>query len=318
MAGWWAETVIEPAAALVNVTGGLPGVEAEKNFFLAPDFAGVAVSGGVPSLRETVVPTGAVASVSGGTPLVAVGRMLTPAAPIVAVSGGTPMLRSTVAPSASVVSVSGGTPDAKIIYQPVTHVASSVDNASSIAIPAHQIGDTIIVWAFRQSNTALPSKPAAGGTVPAWVDIDANTGANSCSMRTAYFKATATNTTTGTWTNASMIGVSVLRGGAAAAIGGHAESGGVGTIATGPAITPAQTDGTSVLLYVMGLNRADAFGGYADAPSGFATRAADWDGGGSGMVIQTKNSSTTDGAGGSGKQSSSTGYRGATIEVKSH
>ena len=74
---------------------------------------------------------------------------------------------------------------------------------SSITLPTHAVGDIIVIFAYRDGATAVPTNPTAGGTVPAWVDIDAAAGANTNSARSAYFVATATNHTSGTWTNAT-------------------------------------------------------------------------------------------------------------------
>jgi hypothetical protein len=82
--------------------------------------------------------------------------------------------------------------------------------ATSVAIPAHQAGDLIIISARRANNTA-PSLPAGGGTVPTFLGAESG-GANTLSMRTAYAIATANNHTSGTWTNASHIVCTVLRG----------------------------------------------------------------------------------------------------------
>jgi len=91
-------------------------------------------------------------------------------------------------------------------------VASVVGQASaaatSVAIPAHAVGDLIIVSA--RGTAAAPVKPAAGGTVPAWDTLQSGL-ANSIGLTTVAFVATATNHTTGVFTSATHICVVVLR-----------------------------------------------------------------------------------------------------------
>ena len=63
---------------------------------------------------------------------------------------------------------------------PVTSVVysgSNVSDAATVTIPAHAVGDLIVIFAYRGSSNTLPGKPSAGGTVPTYVDIDAATGA---------------------------------------------------------------------------------------------------------------------------------------------
>lgn len=82
--------------------------------------------------------------------------------------------------------------------------------ATSVAIPAHNVGDLIIVSA--RGTAAAPSVPAAGGTVPAWATIQSGL-ANAIGLTVVSFVATATTTTTGVFTNATHICVLVLRAG---------------------------------------------------------------------------------------------------------
>jgi hypothetical protein len=83
--------------------------------------------------------------------------------------------------------------------------------ATSVAIPAHSVGDLILV--FARGTAAAPSVPAAGGTVPAWATLQTGL-ANAIGLTVVAFNATATTTTTGVFTNATHIAVLVLRAGA--------------------------------------------------------------------------------------------------------
>lgn len=197
--------------------------------------------------------------------------------------------------------------------------------ASSITLPTHSVGDMILLYAYLNGgagfgNPATPTKPTATGTVPAWVDIDNNTGANGCSSRTAYFVATATNTTSGTWTGGSGMCAIVLRGQAAAPIGGHAESGGTATnSALAPSVTMTKTDGTSFLVQFYGLGATGGSNnGFSAAPPTGYTNSANTSGGATtNIATDTKNVTTSDGGVTRAADSifASLGYRGAQIEI---
>ena len=142
-----------------------------------------------------------------------------------------------------------------------------VSGAQAVTLPAHAVGDMIILVADRGINTVV-GKPAAGGTVPTWTDIDAPVGTQGISLRTAYAVATATNHTSGTWTNAGSLAAIVLRGQSAAPIGAHATAtAGVsssGTL-TAPAVTLTKTDGTSMIFHVF----AQSTSIWGAAPAGY-------------------------------------------------
>jgi len=189
-------------------------------------------------------------------------------------------------------------------------------SGASITLPTHAVDDIIVIFAYRANSITLPTKPTAAGTVPAWVDIDAVVGANSNSSRTAYFVATATNHTSGTWSNATEMAVIVYRGQGASPIGGHAESGSTSSLnAVAPSVTLTQNNGTSALIHFFGHSAIDSAEGWGAAPSGYTQRATE-SSGTSGVCLDTKNTTTTDG---SVTQLCSTtvssGYRGATIEI---
>lgn len=194
----------------------------------------------------------------------------------------------------------------------ISIVGSAAVAGSSITIPTTTAGDDIVVAAFNGIDTTTPSKPAAGGTVPNFVDISANSGGNGCAMRVCHAVATGTSHTSGTW-GADAMAVIVLRGQDASPIGGHAESGGSGAEAVAPAIALANTDGTSVLLEFHGHVNTETWGG---APSGYTRRAAVGSARASGLCINTKDTTTSDGAVTQTITAGSPGgYRGATVEV---
>lgn len=182
--------------------------------------------------------------------------------------------------------------------------------AATVTLPAHAVGDLIVIYAFRDGSNTVPSKPAASGTVPAWVDIDATTGANTCSCRTAQFVATATNHTSGTWTSATGMSAAVITGHLTSGpIGGHALGGGTGAnTATAPAVTMSDTSGASALLHFYGNRTVTA---WAAAPAGYTRRASV----ATEVALNTKDSTTADGAIAQTCTATSSGWRCATVEV---
>jgi surface protein len=76
---------------------------------------------------------------------------------------------------------------------------------TSATLPAHQIGDLILAFAFRDGSTTQPTEPTG------WTSIDGAFG-TSCSARVSYKVATTTGETSGTWTNATSVIFLVYRG----------------------------------------------------------------------------------------------------------
>jgi hypothetical protein len=193
-------------------------------------------------------------------------------------------------------------------------VALSISNANSAAgqsctIGAHNVGDDIYLYVYRDGSTTTASKPAAAGTVPAWVDIDNPAGANTNSSRTAHFVATATNHTTGTWTGATGMVAVVVSGQSSQPVGGHAEAGGAtSNAAQAPAVTLQKTDGTSVLLEFYGHRAVTA---WSAAPANYTRQTSV----ATEVCCNSKNSTTTDGAINQSNTASNSGYRGAAIEI---
>jgi len=132
------------------------------------------------------------------------------------------------------------------VFTPPLKTISYVGGASgtnTATMPAHQAGDIIILQAFRDGSTTLPT--SVGG----WNQISDGTGTTCCS-RVAYKIAASGSEVVGTWTNATSVTVAVYRN--AVGIGGFAaQSGTAGTI-TYPAITMQRTNGTSWVAAVAG------------------------------------------------------------------
>lgn len=112
---------------------------------------------------------------------------------------------------------------------------------NTATMPAHQTGDLIVVFAFRDGSTTAPTLV----TSPSYTSI-ANAGANTCSYRIARRIATSSGETVGTWTNATSVIVHVYRGvDQTTPIGVDGTSTGASTTVTYPALTLGVTDGSS-------------------------------------------------------------------------
>jgi len=135
-------------------------------------------------------------------------------------------------------------PDCLVWIQPGAAGAVSVQGqataaSTTVTLPTHQVGDLIIIVARRASNTAA-TIPSTSGTVPAWTTVYNATGANTLSHVVAYTIATASNHTSGTWTNANHLVALVLRNpnGAGFTIGGSgSQSNSASTTITMPTVT---------------------------------------------------------------------------------
>ena len=147
----------------------------------------------------------------------------------------------------------------------ISFVGAQGAAATSVAIPAHQIGDIIFIFAFRDGNNTAPTTPIAGGTVPSWVLIN-SAGANTCSANCRYFVATATTTTSGTWTNATEVLCMVYRG---ARLGANTVATAATNVLTFSALTLQRTNNTS---WVIGFTGHRTATNVEVAPTGMTNR----------------------------------------------
>lgn len=177
-----------------------------------------------------------------------------------------------------------GTPASGVIFKAV-----NTSETSTVTIPAHNVGDIIVIVACR-AKTQSASKPSAGGTVPTWTDI----GTPGTGLRMAYAVATATNHTSGTWTNAWVMFAVVLSGQKATPIGGNAYASGA---TSSPAITLADSSGKSQILHFCYLYEGTGGAWTGNPSAGYTVRASGYS-----TVVDyayrliTKDVTTTDGA----------------------
>lgn len=203
-----------------------------------------------------------------------------------------------------------------IVSAPVQLVAANVGTSGVVTIPPHQVGDIIVMCGLRPFASQAPTKPSAGGTVPNWVVIDNADNASGGGVITAQFQATATNTTSGSWSNADYLIAAVLRGhNTSTPVGGHAQTGGSGNAAVAPAVTLVHTDGSSVILHFHCYANLGA-SGWSAAPAGYTRQATAGTAHNTGAVLNTKNSSTSDGSASQSSGGSGQNYSGATVEIR--
>lgn len=198
---------------------------------------------------------------------------------------------------------------------PISIVGGNAGQGTSIAIPAHQVGDLILLACCNAGNLSntTPTKPSASGTVPAWVDTVNNAGGSFISgLRLSRFVATATNHTSGTWTNSTVMAAVVLRGQNASPIGGVAESGNTGPTTSVPAITLTDSSGASAILQFC---VSSAMNFPSAPPSGYTRLAISVTTASAGICVNYKNVTTSDGATTQSLSAANADNRGLQIEI---
>jgi hypothetical protein len=180
--------------------------------------------------------------------------------------------------------------------------------ANTVAIPAHKVGDLILVWAGASGTgtVAAPAAPVAGGTVPAFTTLAAAAGvqqANSTSsafasrsQRFAYAVAKATNHTLGAWGTANSVAVAVVTNVSDAPIGKHAETGLQFTAMSNynllsPSIALQHGDGRSILLRTAHIDATSTNSFLWSAPAGSSTA---YTGTGNPVFYATRRNKVTD------------------------
>lgn len=121
----------------------------------------------------------------------------------------------------------------------VSVAGTATPGTTTCTIPAHNIGDLILIISFRDGSNSTPTL-AAGFT-----QLDTVTS-NSAGTIVGYKIATATNDTSGTWANALQTDGIVFTGNnTTTPIGGHAITTGSSTTVSYPALTMTNATGSS-------------------------------------------------------------------------
>jgi hypothetical protein len=127
---------------------------------------------------------------------------------------------------------------------------------TTCTVPTHSIGDLIVISAFRSGSVTAPTLGAG------YTSITTGTSANLCRPNLAYKVATATNDSSGTWTNATALTCVVytsdqIASGGAIGVGGFGISNGATNTLTYNTLTMTDTSGTSWVAGFVGHKSTD-------------------------------------------------------------
>lgn len=86
----------------------------------------------------------------------------------------------------------------------ISYVSGASAEATTLSMPSHQYGDLICMFAFNNSAATAPTVPTG------WIIVNQGT-ANSKGRAFAFKNAVSAAETSGTWTNASLLGCVVYR-----------------------------------------------------------------------------------------------------------
>lgn len=149
---------------------------------------------------------------------------------------------------------------------PLSYVGGAAGTTSA-TLPTFQSGDLALVFAFRDGSTTNPTVPSG------WNTITNTSDGTTCSVSVGWRRLVYTDTTTGTWTNATRVVVLVWRGSEPfiTPVGGGANSAGTTSTTTFPAVAMTRTDGTSWVVGFIGHRSTDT--DIEIAPAGMTARA---------------------------------------------
>ena len=135
---------------------------------------------------------------------------------------------------------------------PITYVGVAA-GTNSATLPAFESGDVAVCFAFRDGNTTNPSVPAT------FTNITNTSDGTSCSVSVGWRRLVYTDTTTGTWTNASRVVVGVYRGCEPfiTPVGGGANAAGTTNTVSYNTFTMTRSDNTSWVLGLVGHRSID-------------------------------------------------------------
>ena len=146
----------------------------------------------------------------------------------------------------------------------ITYVGQSTANGTTASIPAHNVGDLLLVFAYKSGNNTPPTIPSG------WITINASGAANNSSSL-AYRIATGSDSGSG-FTGANEIVTLVYRGvSVASPIGANAFQHANSTTVTYPALSLNVTNGSSWVVGSAGA--ADKNTTIETAPTGMTARS---------------------------------------------
>lgn len=141
---------------------------------------------------------------------------------------------------------------------------------TTCTVPAHEVGDLIVIYAFRAGSTTAP------GLGSGYLSQLTRSG-TTCAGRVGWKIATSTSDSSGTWTNASQIVCHVYRAsdfasGGSVRVGASASSASTNNTVNYPALTLVHSDGTSWVAGFAGVNNVTET--VNTAPSGMTNESS--------------------------------------------
>lgn len=146
----------------------------------------------------------------------------------------------------------------------IIYVGSATAGGTTASIPARNVGDLLVAFAYRDGNASPPTVPAG------WTTIDSSGNSNANASVLAYRIATGVEPTAG-WSNANEIIVHAYRGVSGSPIGANSRQASSGTTVTYPAISLNITNGTSWVIGFAGHRSTDT--NLQNAPAGMTNRS---------------------------------------------
>ncbi len=187
----------------------------------------------------------------------------------------------------------------------------AASGTTTATMPAHQAGDLILCWAYRDGSNTLPTLASAG-----WTSLNGVTGANTNSARLVGKIAASSSEAVGTFTSATSVIVAVYRpkAGYALSFGAVAATTGASTTVSYPALTLHTADGSSWVAGFSGHRSVNTT--LETPPSGMVSRATVLDATDEVAVHDTNGGVAAWTAQSVSVGGTSSGWRSAVVEIK--
>lgn len=129
----------------------------------------------------------------------------------------------------------------------------AASGTNSATLPSFESGDVAVVFAFRDGSTTNPT------VATGWTNITNTADGTTCSASIGWRRLVYTDTTTGTWTNASRVVVAVYRGCEPfiTPVGGGANGAGTTNTVAYTTFTLTRGDSTSWVIGAVGHRSVD-------------------------------------------------------------
>lgn len=183
----------------------------------------------------------------------------------------------------------------------------SATGTNSCTLPTHQVGDLILIFAYRDGSNTAPTLPSD------YTNITSN-GANTNSLRVGYKIAESSGEVSGTWTNATSLIAGIYRADTQIGIGNFSVGGAANTTFSYTGFTLNNATGTSWLVAGVGI-RAGTTSNVDIAPSGLTNVTSVKDATDCAGLHDSNGTKTTWTTQTQATGAASTGWRTAVIEI---